>query len=245
MPLQYGRIRNIDIKPRGNSAFAFIEFDDDRDANEAVYRLDRFRFDGRPLRVELKKGGGPRDGGRERERSGRGGYDDGYGGERRDRDRAGGARATNAKAKRTPYTAKVSGLPQSASWQDVKDFVRPVARPAFAEVMRDGDGVVGEADFDTEEDLLAVIEKLNGTEFKNRFDAAQVSIERVRENYPAPAPPADEQAAPADTTAEDTRRRDDGDARDEEEEAEEAAAADAAAADTAAADAGEEAPADE
>lgn len=210
-----------------------VEFEDDRDADEAAYRLDNFRFDGRPLRVELKRGGGRRGPGgahddpRDRDRdSGRGGGG-GYGmsrDERRERDRAGGARATVAAAKRTPWTARLLGLPVSTSWQDVKDFVRQVAPAKFANVFKEGGEVIGEADFESEADLDNIISRLDGADFKNPFDTVKVTVERVKPS--APAPRADEgedkRRREDDMDAEDTRRREDD--VDAEEAIEDAAA---------------------
>ena len=50
---RYGRIRDIHIKPprdeRHRNAFAFVEFDDYRDADDAVRKEDGKRFDGQRL----------------------------------------------------------------------------------------------------------------------------------------------------------------------------------------------------
>jgi hypothetical protein len=51
----------------GGTTFAFIEYDDDRDAEDAVRDRDGYKFDGQRLRVELARGGrrgGPDDSGR-------------------------------------------------------------------------------------------------------------------------------------------------------------------------------------
>ena len=70
---KYGRIVDMDLK----SDFGFIEFDDPRDADDAIYELDGYRLEGSRLTVERARSRGPRDRGYDR-------YDDrGYG---RDRD---------------------------------------------------------------------------------------------------------------------------------------------------------------
>ena len=44
---KFGRIRDIEIKrPSRPPAYAFIEFDDRRDAEDAIRRRDRYDFDG-------------------------------------------------------------------------------------------------------------------------------------------------------------------------------------------------------
>ena len=56
---RYGRIRTIDIKtPARPPAYAFITFDDDRDADDAVRARDGYNFDGRRIRVEFSRGRG-------------------------------------------------------------------------------------------------------------------------------------------------------------------------------------------
>ena len=74
---KYGRIRRIDLKtPARPPAFCFIEFDDRRDAEDAVYGRDNYNFDGDRLRVELARGRSDERGGGDRfddRRDGRGG----------------------------------------------------------------------------------------------------------------------------------------------------------------------------
>lgn len=54
---KYGRIRDIDIKnPARPPAFAFVTFDDIRDAEDAVRGRDGYNFDGNRLRCEFSKG---------------------------------------------------------------------------------------------------------------------------------------------------------------------------------------------
>ena len=63
---KYGRIRDIDIKsPSRPPAFAFISYDDPRDADDAIYGRDGYNFDGLRLRVEISKGDRSRFGGRD------------------------------------------------------------------------------------------------------------------------------------------------------------------------------------
>ena len=62
---KFGRIRNITIKVK----FAFLEFEDPRDADDAIHEMDRVNFGGYSLQVERARGGresrddGPRGGG--------------------------------------------------------------------------------------------------------------------------------------------------------------------------------------
>eukprot|EP00639_Heterosigma_akashiwo_P029038 CAMPEP_0194677362 /NCGR_PEP_ID=MMETSP0295-20121207/9456_1 /TAXON_ID=39354 /ORGANISM="Heterosigma akashiwo, Strain CCMP2393" /LENGTH=128 /DNA_ID=CAMNT_0039562169 /DNA_START=105 /DNA_END=487 /DNA_ORIENTATION=+ len=60
---KFGKIRSVDIKTPGRPpAFAFIEFDDARDAEDAVRSRDGYEYEGERLRVEMSRGkqfGGP------------------------------------------------------------------------------------------------------------------------------------------------------------------------------------------
>ena len=56
-PSRYGKIREIDLKtPARPPAFAFIAFDDYRDAQDAIRGRDGYNFDGYRLRCEFAKG---------------------------------------------------------------------------------------------------------------------------------------------------------------------------------------------
>jgi len=79
---KYGQLRNVwvALKPPG---FAFVEFADSRDAEDAVRALDGSKINGRRARVEMSSGRsrwgnrGPPTGGRDRDSSygsGGGGY---------------------------------------------------------------------------------------------------------------------------------------------------------------------------
>ncbi|PIO55522.1 hypothetical protein TELCIR_23090, partial [Teladorsagia circumcincta] len=50
---KYGKVRFIDIKGGRGPAFAFVEFDDARDAEDAVRGRDGYDFDGSRIRVEF------------------------------------------------------------------------------------------------------------------------------------------------------------------------------------------------
>jgi len=87
-----------------------VDFDDPRDAEDAIRGRDGYNFDGYRLRVESPRGTGP---------SGRGG-----GG------RDGGGGGSRFSGKEPPrgrfYRVMVTGLPASGSWQDLKDHMREV-----------------------------------------------------------------------------------------------------------------------
>lgn len=97
----------------GGPAFAFVDFEDDRDADDAVRGRDGERFGGERLRVEVARGGrrGPTS------------------------NNPTGARGP---PKHSDYRVLVTGLPSGTSWQDLKDHMRTAGEVGFAEVTRDG-----------------------------------------------------------------------------------------------------------
>ncbi|PPD70209.1 hypothetical protein GOBAR_DD32923 [Gossypium barbadense] len=99
---KYGRILDIELKiPLRPPCFCFVEFEDPRDAEDAIRGRDGYNFDGCRLRVELAHGGrGQSSSDR------RGGY--------------GGAAAKFGVSRHSDYRVIVRGLPSSASWQDLK-----------------------------------------------------------------------------------------------------------------------------
>lgn len=166
---KYGKVRSIDLKtPARPPAFAFVTFEDSRDADDAVYGRHGYEFDGAKLRVEHCKERGrdrDRDRGRDRDRD----YD------RRDRDR--NDRGRGGGGRRSEFRVNISGLPRSASWQDLKDFMRKAGDVIYADVDHRGDGVV---EFSNEDDMENAIKKLDDTEFANPFDKCFVRVRAAK-----------------------------------------------------------------
>lgn len=155
---KYGRIRDIDIKNQGRPpAFAFIVFDDSRDAQDAIRGRDGYSFDGARLRVEMSKGSR---GDRDRDR---------FSGRDRDRDE----RPRKTGGRRTDFGVVVSGLPRSCSWQDLKDYMRSAGDVVFADVDKRGEGQV---DFSSAADMDRAVDTLDNSEFKNPFDTSVIRV---------------------------------------------------------------------
>lgn len=57
-----------------------------------------------------------------------------------------------------------SGLPPSGSWQDLKDHMREAGDVCYADVYRDGTGVV---EYVRKEDMSFAIRKLDNTKFRS------------------------------------------------------------------------------
>ncbi|KAI4999859.1 hypothetical protein ZWY2020_004448 [Hordeum vulgare] len=157
---KYGRIVDIDLKiPPRPPGYAFVEFEDPRDADDAIYGRDGYDFDGYRLRVELAHGGKAQSYSYDRPSS----FSSG---------RRGGV------SRRSEYRVMVDGLPSSASWQDLKDHMRRAGDVCFSDVYREAGATVGIVDYTNYDDMKYAIRKLDGTEFRNAFSRAYI---RVRE----------------------------------------------------------------
>ncbi|KAH7574672.1 hypothetical protein JRO89_XS03G0329200 [Xanthoceras sorbifolium] len=173
---KYGPIVDIDLKiPPRPPGYAFVEFEDYRDAEDAIRGRDGYNFDGYRLRVELAHGGRRPSSSVDRYSSYSGG---------------GGSRGVS---RRSDYRVLVTGLPSSASWQDLKvsvmllllidcsmlyDHMRRAGDVCFSQVFRDRSGMTGIVDYTSYDDMKYAIYKLDRSEFRNAFSRSYV---RVRE----------------------------------------------------------------
>jgi len=156
---KYGPIVDIDLKiPPRPPIYAFVEFEDPRDADDAIYGRDGYDFAGYRLRVELAHGGRGTSYDRSNSYSSSG--------------RRGGA------ARRSDYRVMVTGLPSSASWQDLKDHMRRAGDVCFSDVYREAGAIIGVVEYTNYEDMKHAIRKLDDSEFRNAFARAYI---RVRE----------------------------------------------------------------
>ncbi|CAG9567905.1 unnamed protein product [Danaus chrysippus] len=155
----FGRIRDILIK----NGYGFVEFEDYRDADDAVYELNGKELLGERVVVEPARGIDrsadryrrdryyERDRGRSRyEFSARSDYNYRYG-----------------PPTRTEYRLIVENLSSRISWQDLKDYMRQAGEVTYADAHKQhrNEGVV---EFATHSDMRAAIEKLDGTELNGR-----------------------------------------------------------------------------
>lgn len=123
---KYGRIREVSLK----NGYAFVEFDDHRDADDACYELNGRDLMGERITVERARGT-PRgsDQYRGSSRNGRG-----YGGgpPRRNEGSRGG-RDKYGPPTRTEFRVIVENLSSRCSWQDLKDYMRKAGEVMYIE----------------------------------------------------------------------------------------------------------------
>lgn len=151
---KFGKVSFVDLKNRRGPPFAFVEFEDPRDAEDAVHARDGYDYDGYRLRVEFPRGVGPKSG--RSSRGGRGG----------------------PPSRRSQYRVIVSGLPPTGSWQDLKDHMREAGDVCYADVFKDGTGVV---EFLRYDDMKYAYKKLDDSRFRSH--EGETSYIRVREDY--------------------------------------------------------------
>lgn len=159
----YGRTRDILIK----NGYGFVEFEDYRDADDAVYELNGKEILGERVTVEpargTARGGGSR---RDNDRYDR--YDRRGGGGRFEKSRRDSRNSSRyGPPLRTEYRLTVENLSSRVSWQDLKDYMRQAGEVTYADAhkQRKNEGVV---EFATSSDMKTAIDKLDDTELNGR-----------------------------------------------------------------------------
>ncbi|MES1905777.1 MAG: Serine/arginine-rich splicing factor 1 [Paramarteilia canceri] len=155
----YGDVRSIDIKRKEGFTYAFVEFYHIRDAEKCVDR--GVVVDGVRCLVNFSRGmGKPR--------------------EREPRGHSSNSRPFVQPFK-TKYCAKLTKLPPSGSWQDIKDFIRRVCDVTYAKKTATREGIVY---FRTSDDLNDAVRKLDRRTFRSHQDES--SEVRMRAVTPSP-----------------------------------------------------------
>ncbi|XP_073223924.1 serine/arginine-rich splicing factor SR30-like isoform X2 [Cicer arietinum] len=163
---KYGPIVDIDLKiPPKPPGYAFVEFEDARDAQDAIYYRDGYDFDGYRLRVELAHGG-------RRNSSSVDRYS-----------RHSGSSGSRGVSRRSDYRVLVTGLPPSASWQDLKDHMRKAGDVCFSQVFRERGGLTGIVDYTNYDDVKYAVRKLDDSEFRNAFSRAYIRVREYDRSY--------------------------------------------------------------
>ncbi|XP_063428552.1 serine/arginine-rich splicing factor 5-like isoform X1 [Mytilus trossulus] len=179
----YGKIRDVMLK----NGYGFVEFEDYRDADDAIYELNGKDLCGERCTVEhargAPRGDDRRDGGRDRggyrdyppQRSRRGGRDNnrrGGFGQNNSADRRGFGQNNNSAERYGPPTRTenrliVENLSSRVSWQDLKDYMRQAGEVTYADAHKQhkNEGVV---EFSSYSDMKAALDKLDNTEINGR-----------------------------------------------------------------------------
>ncbi|CAL8078218.1 unnamed protein product [Calicophoron daubneyi] len=139
----YGRLRDVVLK----NGYGFVEFDNEKDADDAVYDLHGRELRGERIIVEHarlppgSRGGSRRGGNRDRSRYG--------------------------PPTRTEYRVVVENLSSRVSWQDLKDMMRKAGDVTYADAHKSSrnDGIV---EFAAYADMKEAIEKFDGYELYGR-----------------------------------------------------------------------------
>ncbi|KAM3877597.1 serine/arginine-rich splicing factor 6 [Diretmus argenteus] len=162
----YGKLLEIDLK----NGYGFVEFEDTRDADDAVYELNGKELCGE--RVIIEHARGPR-----RDGHGQGGgRSSGYS----SRSRTG--REKYGPPVRTEYRLIVENLSSRCSWQDLKDFMRQAGEVTYADAHKErtNEGVI---EFRSRSDLKRAIDKLDGTDINGRKIRLVEDKPRRRRSY--------------------------------------------------------------
>lgn len=140
----YGRMRDVLIK----NGYGFVEFDDYRDADDAVYELNGKKLLGERVTVERARGT-PRGRDQWSSRS-----------DHRSHERYGPPTRTN-------HRLIVENLSSRISWQDLKDYMRQAGEVTYADAHKQhrNEGVV---EFASYSDMKNAIDKLDDTELNGR-----------------------------------------------------------------------------
>merc|ERR1712131_526406 len=169
------------------TGYAFIEFEERRDAEDACKELNGIKLEGERISVEMSKG--CRDKYRDFARTGRIRYRSfskevspsrrrhrsrSRGGRSRSRDRrsrsrgGGGGRGGNERPYRTRHSLTVENLSSRCSWSELKDTFRKCGKVTYTDAhQRIGSGR-GEVCFDSAEDLKVALKEMNGYEINGR-----------------------------------------------------------------------------
>ncbi|KAG0283851.1 serine arginine-rich splicing factor [Linnemannia gamsii] len=132
-----GHIREVTLK----NGFGFVDFDDSKDADNAVHDFHGKDFLGERLVVEIARGERKRD-------------------DLRGSDRYG-------PPERTEYRLMVGNLAHGVSWQDIKDLMRKAGEVTYADLVKDQDNQ-GVVEFQTEEDVQKALKTLDGELLRGR-----------------------------------------------------------------------------
>lgn len=138
----YGRIREVVLKP----GYGFVEFEDLRDAEDAVYEKNGKSLNGERVVVEHAMRPGTN---------------------RRQRQRSPVFRSRAPLPSRSKYRVQVENISSRASWRDVKALMQKAGEVTFCDAHRHITGE-GHCEFETREGMEKAIDELNGKELHGK-----------------------------------------------------------------------------
>jgi len=155
--LKFGKTSSVWVA-RNPPGFAFVEYEDARDAEDAVKGLDDKMIGNQNVKVEFAKS------------KGKSAAPPGGGG---DHGRYAGNGGSGPRAPPRPgrHRAILKNLPQSFGWKELKDEMRRIGDVIYADVDANGDGVV---EFGSYNDLEYAVRKLDGA----KLDGSIISVFR-------------------------------------------------------------------
>nr|XP_061803507.1 serine and arginine rich splicing factor 6b isoform X1 [Nerophis lumbriciformis] len=169
----FGKLLEVDLK----NGYGFVEFEDNRDADDAVYELNGKDLCGDRVIVEHARG--PR---RDRDSFGGGHWACGghSSGGYNSRSRPG--RDKYGPPVRTEYRLIVENLSSRCSWQDLKDFMRQAGEVTYADAHKErtNEGVI---EFRNQSDMKRAMDKLDGTDINGRKIRLVPDWPRRRRSY--------------------------------------------------------------
>nr|CUU99251.1 hypothetical transcript [Hymenolepis microstoma] len=86
-------------------------------------------------------------------------------------------------SRRSDYRVLVTNLPPSGSWQDLKDHMREAGDVGFADVFKDGSGVV---EFLRYEDMKYALKKLDDSKFRSHEERQYSRSKSRSRSYSSP-----------------------------------------------------------
>ncbi|KAK3261270.1 hypothetical protein CYMTET_29818 [Cymbomonas tetramitiformis] len=164
---RYGPIRKLEMK----LGYAFIDYEDVRDADDAVEKLDGYSFMGTRLTVEISKG-----------------------------PRVHGVSSGPPPNRSGGFRAICENVPPSSSWQDMKDFARKSGNVTYADVWTDSASgkKMGVIEFATKSEMWRAIKELDRRVLKD-FEVLvyeEGDQGRGQERRPARSPPRRQRSPP-------------------------------------------------
>lgn len=156
----YGRLGEVIVR----NDFGFVDFDDHRDADDAVSELDGKDFFGRRVRVELAKGDRQKNFERDRRSYG-------YNG-RRSPPRSNGYQSGRwtgppGRTPRTQWRVIVDNISSRTSWQELKDYFRSAGDVNYCTANKLSYGV-GMVEFVDRRGMENALDKFNNTELDGK-----------------------------------------------------------------------------